>query len=74
MPEGIKCSLTYHYPVDKIPYLGIWKTQDSYRGDYNLALEPCTGVYDGLYVAHAIRKVASIQPYCSFIHGGFIWK
>jgi galactose mutarotase-like enzyme len=66
MQEDIKRSLTYHYPVDKIPYLGIWKTQGGYRGDYNLAMEPCTGVYDNLYVAHAIRKVASIQPHCSF--------
>ncbi len=51
-------SLTYHYDADKVPYLGVWKTQGGYRGDYNIALEPCTGIYDDLYVAHKIRRAA----------------
>lgn len=58
----------YHYPAEKIPYLGVWKTQGGYRGDYNLALEPCTGVYDHLSVAYAIRKVSFVEP-----KGVFTW-
>ncbi len=52
--------LVYHFPVDKVPYLGVWKTQGGYRGDYNIALEPCTGIYDDLYLADKIGRVASI--------------
>lgn len=54
--------LIYTYDADKVPYLGVWKTQGGYRGDYNLALEPCTGVYDDLYVASKIRRIAVVGP------------
>ena len=54
--------LIYTYDADKVPYLGVWKTQGGYRGDYNLALEPCTGVYDDLYLASKIRRVAVVGP------------
>lgn len=54
--------LIYTYDADKVPYLGVWKTQGGYRGDYNLALEPCTGVYDDLYMASKIRRVAVVEP------------
>ena len=60
--------LIYEYPADKVPYLGIWKTQGGYRGDYNIALEPCTGVYDDLYAADKIRRTAVIPP-----HGKYTW-
>ena len=55
-------TLTYRYDADKVPYLGVWKTQGGYRNDYNLALEPCTGVYDDLYLAHKIRRAAVCKP------------
>lgn len=55
-------TLTYRYDADKIPYLAVWKTQGGYRGDYNLALEPCTGEWDDLYVAHKIRRAAVCAP------------
>jgi galactose mutarotase-like enzyme len=64
--ENTGRTLMYYYPAEKIPYLGIWKTQGGYRGDYNLALEPCTGVYDNLYVAHAIRKAAFVEAKSMF--------
>ena len=53
--------ITYSYDAEKIPYLGVWKTQGGYRGHYNVALEPCTGIYDDLYVASEIRKVAVVE-------------
>lgn len=55
-------TLIYTYDTDKVPYLGVWKTQGGYRGDYNIALEPCTGIYDDLYVANKIRKVPVLNP------------
>ncbi len=56
-------TLTYRYDADKVPYLAVWKTQGGYRGDYNIALEPCTGEWDDLYVAHKIRRAAICAPY-----------
>ncbi len=54
--------LIYTYSAQQVPYLGVWKTQGGYRGDYNIALEPCTAIYDDLYVAHKIRRAATIAP------------
>lgn len=59
-------SLTYRYDADKVPYLAVWKTQGGYRGDYNLALEPCTGEWDDLYMAHKIRRVAVCAPQATY--------
>lgn len=58
--------LTYRYDADKVPYLAVWKTQGGYRGDYNLALEPCTGEWDDLYVAHKVRRAAVCPPKSSY--------
>ena len=62
-------TLTYRYDADKVPYLAVWKTQGGYRGDYNIALEPCTGEWDDLYVAHKIRRAAVCTP-----HGKYEWN
>ena len=61
--------LIYTYDADKVPYLGVWKTHGGYRGDYNIALEPCTGVYDDLYTANKIRRVAQVSP-----EGTYTWN
>lgn len=61
-----KEKLLYKYDVDKVPYLGVWKTHGAYRGDYNFALEPCTGVYDDLYLASKIKKVPIIEAGASY--------
>lgn len=60
--------LTYRFPVKKVPYLGVWKTRGGYRGEHNVALEPCTGVYDDVYVAEKIGKVSHIPA-----HGSYTW-
>mgnify|MGYP006279754695 CR=1 FL=1 len=64
--QDSKERLMYSFPVDKVPYLGVWKTQGGYRGDYNIALEPCTGVYDDLYLADKIDKVAVVEGQDSY--------
>lgn len=61
-----KEKLLYKYDVKKIPYLGVWKTHGGYRGDYNFALEPCTGIYDDLYLASKIKKVSSVEADSSY--------
>jgi len=62
-------TLTYRYDADKVPYLAVWKTQGGYRGDYNIALEPCSGEWDDLYVAHKIRRTAVCAP-----HEKYAWN
>ena len=37
-----------HYDVKKLPYLGVWITAGGFEGDYNCALEPSNGFYDGI--------------------------
>ncbi len=39
------------YDIEKLPYLGFWKTLGGYRGDYNCALEPSNGFYDSIDTA-----------------------
>ncbi|QPC45539.1 DUF5107 domain-containing protein [Mangrovibacillus cuniculi] len=77
LPEGwcavkqhdLGTTLRYEFPHEKIPYLGVWKTEGGYRGHYNMALEPCTGIYDDVYVAKKIRKVTEIPP-----NGEYTWE
>ncbi|MFC0523618.1 DUF5107 domain-containing protein [Pontibacillus salicampi] len=64
----IQRQLIYRFPLEKVPYLGVWKTNGGYRGDYNFALEPCTGVYDDVYVAEKINKVSYIP-----VNGSYTW-
>ena len=61
--------LELYFPADRVPYLGIWKSMGGFRGDYNLALEPCTGVYDDLYLADKIGRAAIIPA-----GGEYTWK
>jgi len=68
LQRDLNRQMTFAFPKEKVPYLGVWKTQGGYRGDYNFALEPCTGIYDDVYVAEKIRKVSSIPP-----NGSYSW-
>ncbi|MCP3739353.1 DUF5107 domain-containing protein [Rossellomorea sp. BNER] len=64
----LKRKLTYSFPVEKVPFLGVWKTRGGYRGEYNVALEPCTGIYDDVYLAEKIGKSSSIPA-----NGSYNW-
>ena len=50
--------LTYKLYFDKsiLPYLGFWVTEGGFRGDYNCALEPSNGFYDGINIAKKIKN------------------
>ncbi len=43
---GDGSTLMLRYPGDAVPYLGIWINNGSFKGMYNIALEPCTAPYD----------------------------
>ncbi|TFD96988.1 DUF5107 domain-containing protein [Jeotgalibacillus sp. R-1-5s-1] len=60
--EDLGRKLVYTFDPEKVPYLGVWKTHGGFQGDYNFALEPCTGIYDDVYVAEKIDKVSKIPP------------
>lgn len=57
-----KEKLIYEFPVNDVPYLGVWKTHGAYKGHYNFALEPCTGAYDDLYLAEKINRASHVAP------------
>ncbi len=50
------------YDKEKLPYLGFWVTEGGFRGDYNCALEPCTGYYDGIDIAMDKGRCPIIIP------------
>ncbi|SDL04140.1 hypothetical protein [Halarsenatibacter silvermanii] len=54
--------LEMYFPPEQVPYLGIWKSLGELKGDYNLALEPCTGAFDDLYLAHKTGRAAEVKP------------
>ncbi|MEI6856181.1 DUF5107 domain-containing protein [Psychrilyobacter sp.] len=54
-------SVIVRVPVDKVPYLGVWRTQGGYRGDYNIALEPCTGIYDSVEDGIKRNKIQRVK-------------
>lgn len=43
-----------------LPYLGFWVTEGGFRGDYNCALEPSNGFYDGIDIAAKEVKLFSL--------------
>ena len=55
------------FPVKQVPYLGVWINEGGFAGQYNAALEPCTGVFDRLDVAalhQKVGKIAAHSEYC----------
>lgn len=58
--EKLKASICYD--ADKLPYLGFWKTEGGFRGDYNCALEPATGYYDNVCTALKNGRCTVLEP------------
>ena len=50
------------FPVQHVPYLGIWMNEGGYKGEYNCALEPSTGYYDSLEVTKEQESLEPIPP------------
>jgi hypothetical protein len=49
------------YPVDKLPYFGIWVNEGGYKNQYNVAPEPSTGALDRLDIAKQWNKVCVLK-------------
>jgi len=55
-------TLMLRYPAEIIKFLGIWINNGSFKGMYNIALEPCTAPYDRPDQADAASYGSVIQP------------
>jgi len=53
--------ITLLYPIKKVPYLGIWVNKGGFMDQYNVALEPCTGAFDGVNMANKWDRVSTIK-------------
>ena len=58
-PTGDTIGLSY--PVEKLPYFGIWVNEGGYNNQYNAAPEPCTGMMDRLDIARQFNKVCVLK-------------
>ncbi|HWR08636.1 MAG TPA: hypothetical protein VN379_17370 [Sporomusa sp.] len=53
---------TLYFPKETVPYLGVWINQGGFKDEYNCALEPATGYYDSLEIAHRLNTLQAIAP------------
>lgn len=63
-------TFTLQYPEDKIPYMGIWINEGSFKGLHNIAPEPCTGAFDRLDAARLHNKNSILrakEQFCWFL-------
>ncbi len=58
--QGVKAELIYD--SQQLPYLGFWITTGGFRGDYNCALEPSNGFYDGVEMAKNNNSIYILEP------------
>lgn len=49
------------YPVNKVPYLGVWVNEGGFLGQYNVALEPCTAAFDEIDTAKKWDRSAVLK-------------
>ena len=56
-----KDAVALSFPLEKVPYLGLWVNEGGYHGQYNVALEPCTGAFDRVDIASKCDRI-SVLP------------
>jgi hypothetical protein len=49
------------FPVQEVPYMGIWVNEGGAHGQYNIAPEPCTGILDRIDIAKINNKVSTVE-------------
>jgi galactose mutarotase-like enzyme len=54
-------AITFRFPEDQVPYLGIWANAGAYTGYYHFAIEPATGRMDDLGHAMREREAATVE-------------
>lgn len=53
------------WPVEKVPYLGMWVNEGGYAGQFNVAPEPCTAPLDRWDIARQWGKLPVIPAFGS---------
>lgn len=51
------------FPVDKVPYLGIWVNNGDWNQQFNCGIEPATGGMDGIDLARLFGVEHILKPY-----------
>lgn len=51
----------YNWKARKNPYLGVWVTTGGFKGENNVAVEPCSGYYDSLRRAVELDKSSYLE-------------
>jgi galactose mutarotase-like enzyme len=51
------------WPVDQVPYLGMWVNEGAWEGQYNVAPEPCTAPFDRWDTARQWGKLPVIPAF-----------
>ena len=51
------------WPVEQVPYLGMWVNEGVWAGQYHLAPEPCTAPFDRWDIARQWGKLPVIPPF-----------
>lgn len=54
--------LKMHFPVNKVPHIGLWINRRGYEDQFNVGPEPATGALDDLYVAYFMEKCSVLLP------------
>jgi len=60
--EGPGRSIEMRFPTDVVGYLGIWKNQGGLLDQNNIAIEPATGSFDDVSIAHKIGRCSVLPP------------
>lgn len=58
--QGVR--VRYLYDEKELPYLGVWITTGGFKGEKNIAVEPCNGYYDKLDRAVENETARRIEP------------
>jgi hypothetical protein len=58
-------SLRIDFPVDKLPYMGIWITEGGWYNSYQFAFEPTNAITDAVSEAYKNGSAVLLQPFGS---------
>ncbi len=54
--------VVFSWDPDELPELGVWLNRGGWRGDHNVAFEPCAGAPDPVHRAYAAGRYGTIPP------------
>jgi len=63
---SINSYFSMEYDEKKLPYLGLWITENGFKECYNCALEPSNGFHDSIETAYKNNKYYILEPNKTF--------